>query len=106
MVGARAGSMAMSKKKKTCTHTHAGHSPPLPLRTVSNELYDLRHIVGAAPLIQTGKAPLPPHPCAPSPMRFMTSDTLWALRRLSTMARGASFSFLAKARALKEELRV
>ena len=32
-----------------------------------------------------------------SPIRFMTSLTLCALRRLSTMASGASFSFLAKA---------
>jgi len=35
-----------------------------------------------------------------SPMRFMTSLILWALRRLSTIASGASFSFFANARAL------
>jgi hypothetical protein len=34
-----------------------------------------------------------------SPIRFITSLTLCADRRLSTMASGASFSFLAKARA-------
>mmetsp|Transcript_39461 Transcript_39461/g.85895 ORF Transcript_39461/g.85895 Transcript_39461/m.85895 type:complete len:261 (-) Transcript_39461:1065-1847(-) len=34
-----------------------------------------------------------------SPIRFITSASLWACRRLSMMARGASLSFLAKARA-------
>lgn len=33
----------------------------------------------------------------PPPIRFMTSETLCALRRLSTIARGASLSFLANA---------
>lgn len=37
-----------------------------------------------------------------SPIRFMTSLTLCALRRLSTMARGASFSFFANPRALQD----
>ena len=69
---------------------HRGHACP------PGSPRQRRGLPAVSIMSSTSTATLP----STSPMRFITSLTLCALRRLSTMARGASFSFFAKARAL------
>ena len=79
------------------------HLPPLPLRHTWRRIFAACEMVPAVSIMSsTSTATLP----FTSPIRFMTSLTLCALRRLSTMAKGASFSFLANPRALHAHERV